>query len=447
MATQTSSKASYSSIARLSAKKSPSASPVPLDSTDSVCQAPASLPVKTSPTHDSSNSTTTFQGQKRDNNHAGPSSPLELSQDSTPRKQDGMSANVGAVDRPYHNAKSTERVLSRWNSSTGQDASIALEESSGNGSWDQFAVNEKLFGCKTDFDENLYTTLLDRSNPNFKKIEKEADRIAKEIQSSFSSNIHISEERMHNVVRDDSICEEERYSSVIRNPNAYVPPAFRKHVQATASSQNKDKHKDASTEMKECETLKERESPSPVVQNNTDGVFSAPTASTQPESSSVSFLEENPPVPEQAPVSISVAKSESLSKKNNNEKKESSFQFNTKAAEFIPKGPFITTPVYPDMINNMAPHAPYMMQMPYYYQDPYAGHIAGAVPNPMMMAMPATPYPGNIVQSHVPYAYHPDGAVYFYHSQVPMPHVKQQVSTTASSVKEQTKTVGKDDDL
>ena len=53
---------------------------------------------------------------------------------------------------------------------------------SGNTSWDQFATNEKLFGVKTDFDENIYTTKLDRSGPNFKEREREAQRIANEIQ-------------------------------------------------------------------------------------------------------------------------------------------------------------------------------------------------------------------------------------------------------------------------
>lgn len=49
------------------------------------------------------------------------------------------------------------------------------------GPWDQFAANEKLFGVKTQFDENLYTTKLDRSAADFKEREREAQRIANEI--------------------------------------------------------------------------------------------------------------------------------------------------------------------------------------------------------------------------------------------------------------------------
>jgi len=52
-----------------------------------------------------------------------------------------------------------------------------------NGGWDQFAVNEKLFGVRTQFDENVYTTKLDRSGADFKQREREAQRIANEIMN------------------------------------------------------------------------------------------------------------------------------------------------------------------------------------------------------------------------------------------------------------------------
>ena len=50
-----------------------------------------------------------------------------------------------------------------------------------NGSWDQFATNEKLFGVKVSFDEEVYTTKLDRSGPDFKERERKAQQIANEI--------------------------------------------------------------------------------------------------------------------------------------------------------------------------------------------------------------------------------------------------------------------------
>lgn len=49
------------------------------------------------------------------------------------------------------------------------------------GSWDQFAVNEEMFGITTRFDENVYTTKLDRTGKDFKEKEKRAERIAAEI--------------------------------------------------------------------------------------------------------------------------------------------------------------------------------------------------------------------------------------------------------------------------
>jgi PAB1-binding protein PBP1 len=51
----------------------------------------------------------------------------------------------------------------------------------GNTSWDQFSANETLFGVKASFDEDAYTTKLDRSAPDFKERERKAQRIANEI--------------------------------------------------------------------------------------------------------------------------------------------------------------------------------------------------------------------------------------------------------------------------
>jgi PAB1-binding protein PBP1 len=51
----------------------------------------------------------------------------------------------------------------------------------GNESWDQFAVNEQLYGVKTSFDEDAYTTKLDRSAADFKERERKAQKLANEI--------------------------------------------------------------------------------------------------------------------------------------------------------------------------------------------------------------------------------------------------------------------------
>lgn len=49
--------------------------------------------------------------------------------------------------------------------------------------WDQFSVNQQLFGVTTNYDEELYTTKLDRSRPDYKERERHAMQIANEIQS------------------------------------------------------------------------------------------------------------------------------------------------------------------------------------------------------------------------------------------------------------------------
>jgi PAB1-binding protein PBP1 len=97
----------------------------------------------------------------------------------------------------------------------------------GNTSWDQFSANETLFGVKASFDEDVYTTKLDRSAPDFKERERKAQRIANEIIGAATNNPHIAEERGFNV-DDSGANEEDKYGAVVRGQNAYVPPGARK---------------------------------------------------------------------------------------------------------------------------------------------------------------------------------------------------------------------------
>ena len=55
------------------------------------------------------------------------------------------------------------------------------------GTWDQFAANERLFGVTTQFDEDLYTTKLDRTAKDFKERERRAEKIAQEITAVSNS--------------------------------------------------------------------------------------------------------------------------------------------------------------------------------------------------------------------------------------------------------------------
>ncbi|CAI5466332.1 unnamed protein product, partial [Closterium sp. Yama58-4] len=116
--------------------------------------------------------------------------------------------------------------------------------------WDQFEANRKLFGVETSFDEAIYTTPLVRPS---RELQAHAERIAREIESQPSRNMHTAEERgfhLRNAARtlasavkaalssddpsaatvgglgghadsawddDDDMDEETKYSSVIRS--------------------------------------------------------------------------------------------------------------------------------------------------------------------------------------------------------------------------------------
>ncbi|RIA96057.1 hypothetical protein C1645_755905 [Glomus cerebriforme] len=126
-----------------------------------------------------------------------------------------------------------ERELHKWTPDESGELMKGLEDDinsdSGNTSWDQFAANEQLFGIKTDFNEEIYTTKLDRSRADFKERERQAIAIANEITRSSTTNVHLLEERGF-IVEESQMDEEERYGAVVRNrdPNKYTPPHLRK---------------------------------------------------------------------------------------------------------------------------------------------------------------------------------------------------------------------------
>ncbi|KAF8474863.1 hypothetical protein BDZ91DRAFT_281943 [Kalaharituber pfeilii] len=116
-----------------------------------------------------------------------------------------------------------ERELHRWEPTLDDlaSATVGLEESTPTtGAWDQFAENERLFGLKSSFDENLYTTKLDKSHPLYPQREAQAARIAKEIEGQTAKNAHIAEERGAAWVDDSGMDEEDKYSGVQRVPHA-----------------------------------------------------------------------------------------------------------------------------------------------------------------------------------------------------------------------------------
>lgn len=110
-----------------------------------------------------------------------------------------------------------ERVLQRWVPDSLDEIDGSLEpvrtRSTGGVGWDQFAENERRFGLKTDYDENIYTTTIDKSHPQYKQRLAEADKKAREIERSAATNSHVAEERItDNVGGDDGVDEEDKYA-------------------------------------------------------------------------------------------------------------------------------------------------------------------------------------------------------------------------------------------
>ena len=85
--------------------------------------------------------------------------------------------------------------------------------------WDQFELNKKMYNVVSTYDENLYTTKLDK-NKITEEDKKYADKMYKEIMSSSNNenDIHILEDRGI-IQENDDFDEEDKYSSVIKNNN------------------------------------------------------------------------------------------------------------------------------------------------------------------------------------------------------------------------------------
>jgi len=85
--------------------------------------------------------------------------------------------------------------------------------------WDQFTVNEEKFGVTTTYDENLYTTSLDRKAVP-KDLEAKAAQLAAEIEGTAAPNALLAEERGQELPENEQYDEEARYSTVLRGDEA-----------------------------------------------------------------------------------------------------------------------------------------------------------------------------------------------------------------------------------
>ncbi|XP_024384480.1 uncharacterized protein [Physcomitrium patens] len=121
-----------------------------------------------------------------------------------------------AVSQGWH--RESERELKPWkpDDESSDTTNFSLSNTWSGGNWDQFEANKALFGVETTFDEELYTTKLIRG-PQMHEREREAQRIAREIQGQQTRNMHLAEERgIHLAPELDALDEEARYSAVRR---------------------------------------------------------------------------------------------------------------------------------------------------------------------------------------------------------------------------------------
>lgn len=91
--------------------------------------------------------------------------------------------------------------MQKWKPDAPSDLDGSLESMSMNSNgkhWDQFAENERRFGVKTDYDESIYTTVIDKTRPDYKQRLMYADKKAREIERSTTNNAHVAEERIQN---------------------------------------------------------------------------------------------------------------------------------------------------------------------------------------------------------------------------------------------------------
>jgi len=97
--------------------------------------------------------------------------------------------------------------------------------------WDQFTANEHLYGVSTTFDEELYTTKLNRDEIPKEQRER-AERIAREIESGQMAS------EKEGTLEGDQNNEEAQFSAVQSNVAiSTVPPARKEQQQTEAVSQ------------------------------------------------------------------------------------------------------------------------------------------------------------------------------------------------------------------
>ena len=225
------------------------------------------------------------------------------------KERDLVAASSAWVSEPTADNNSSSGATGKWARGLSLSNPSKDETLSGKiGKWDQFAANKQKFGVEGSYDENLYTTRLDKEALDASKI-KRAEQLAKEIESSsmLSGNIHMEEER--GKVMEGDYDEEDLYSGVLGK-----------------NETKKDINNDAAaTETKKDENVAKSVEDKPVVKESATPV--AANTDKEPSTSQTDAAQNNSD--EKKTEEISNVKS----KLNPNAK---SFSFNPSAKEFTP---------------------------------------------------------------------------------------------------------------
>ena len=84
--------------------------------------------------------------------------------------------------------------------------------------WDQFEANERMFGTTSSYNEDIYTTTINRNDPGYKAKVALAERLQREINSTAPATSHVAEERIMDFSgAGDQADEEEKYACLYRS--------------------------------------------------------------------------------------------------------------------------------------------------------------------------------------------------------------------------------------
>lgn len=188
-----------------------------------------------------------------------------------------------------------ERELQPWKPED-DDSGVTLEESftSSTGAWNQFKANK----IESSYNENLYTTEIDKSKPDFAKREQEAARIAREMEKNGRPKLS-----------DLGVDEEDKYASVVRDSdsNKLFEMIKPKDSNATASTSSVASSKSTTPILSKTQSA---EKPKTSGRSWSD-IASTPPPIAAPSASKAEKPVEKPKVPASStPVSASVTPSE-----------------------------------------------------------------------------------------------------------------------------------------